>query len=559
MLQLLPGIADAWTTRRDEVTQAAGELTGHLKQQASVAPGDGLDNRLAEQASTWFVEQFDTQHGGFGRAPKFPSPHQYLFLLRRWQATRDASLLNMVERSLTAMRCGGIFDHVGLGFHRYSTDNEWLLPHFEKMLYDQAMLLIAYAETAAATGNPVFRQTALDIAAYVQDKLTHPEGGFFSAEDADSEGEEGRFYVWSISELAQVLSPDDFSWFSERFNVQPDGNFLDEATRQKTGANIPFVHEAGLQAVCAGAAAEGESARWARVRLTLYTHREKRVHPLLDDKVLTDWNGLMIAALARASRLLSAPLLLAQAESAWRFVKRYLCYGEDQLHKRFREGRAGLPAHLDDYAFMSWAALELHQATLRVDYLEQAVHWVNAAGELFWDEEQGGYFFSAPDDSLVVRQKMFYDGAVASGNAFMARNLAVLFHLTGQPNWRKRYDELVGAMSQVANQFGPGNAMLLIASELMTGKTGNLVLSGASTNLDLLSPLMARFSPDLLWLGLSAPDRASINRLAPFTAAYPDESEAVLYWCREFVCEQPATGQANISRRIERYLDEDTS
>jgi uncharacterized protein YyaL (SSP411 family) len=301
-----------------------------------------------------------------------------------------------------------------------------------------------------------------------------------------------------------------------------------------------------------------EPVRWAHIRKTLYAHRERRIRPLLDDKVLTDWNGLMIASLARASRLLSAPVLLEQAEAAWRFVRRHLCHGQNRLYKRFRNGNAGLPAHLDDYAFMTWAALELYQATLDADYLEQAIAWTDVADEEFWDEGGGGYFFSAPDDSLVVRQKMVYDGAIASGNSFMARNLAVLFHMTGQVRWRDRYDALVRAMAQMVNRFGAGSAMLLIAEEVMHGPTENLVLSVGDANMgsnaDLIAPLMGSFLPSLLWLGLPGSQRARIGRLAPFTEDYPASAESSLYWCRQFVCEQPVVGDADIQARVAACL-----
>ena len=294
IMDLFPAIARAWKQQRADIVEKASELNQHLDKMNVSQPSQGLATDIDQKAFTIFQESFDPEHGGFGDAPKFPTPHQFLFLLRYWHRDGDEEALAMVEKSLKAMRLGGVFDHVGLGFHRYSTDKTWLLPHFEKMLYDQAMLIMVYSETYAATGDIFYKQVAEEIIEYVLTRMQHPEGGFFSAEDADSEGVEGKFYVWTYQELASVLSQNECQWFCSQFNIDKNGNFADEATGEVTGANIPHLKAAQAELVKqTGTSATEWETKWRHIRQKLYQCREQRVPPFKDDKVLTDWNGLL--------------------------------------------------------------------------------------------------------------------------------------------------------------------------------------------------------------------------------------------------------------------------
>ncbi|MFH0792587.1 MAG: thioredoxin domain-containing protein, partial [bacterium] len=308
MMDLLPGIGNAWKNDRVNAVKAASEITQALARMTAGAPGDALTSETLQEGFHQLSESFDDDGGGFGHAPKFPTPHNFSFLLRYWKRTGDAAALEMVEKTLSSMRRGGIFDHVGFGFHRYSTDPEWLVPHFEKMLYDQAMLTIACIETYQAMGKEEYAQTAREILAYVMRDMTSPEGGFYSAEDADSEGVEGKFYLWSPEEVVSLLGKEEGELFSKIYNIVEGGNFREEATGHGTGGSIPH-----LQKPLSEMAKElnlDESSLASRLeasRRKLFAAREKRIHPLKDDKILTDWNGLMIAAMAKAAKALDDP------------------------------------------------------------------------------------------------------------------------------------------------------------------------------------------------------------------------------------------------------------
>ncbi|HEX9596819.1 MAG TPA: thioredoxin domain-containing protein, partial [Anaerolineales bacterium] len=373
MTELVPRVADLWRNQRASLLENANKMMDFLKDNANPKAGDPLGAEVLNQAFQQLSGRYDSQFGGFGQAPKFPSPHNFTFLLRYWQRTQEPSALQMVENTLQQMRLGGIYDHVGFGFHRYSTDSQWLLPHFEKMLYDQALLALAYLETFQATGKPEYAATAREIFTYVLRDMTSPEGGFYSAEDADSEGEEGLFYLWREDELRDVLGEEDGDWVITRFGVQEGGNFHDQATGRKTGDSI--LHLKIPLAPASQKQERGEDAeaeRWQTIRQKLFDVREERIHPLKDDKILTDWNGLMVAALSRGAAALSEPEYAAAAARAADFILTRLRTPDGALLKRYRLGEAALPAHADDYAFMIWGLIELYEATFDARHLENA-------------------------------------------------------------------------------------------------------------------------------------------------------------------------------------------
>jgi len=542
MMELLPKIAQAWQQDRTETIKKAQHFTQQL-QQKSTSQNSELSPHLLQNGFQQLQNNYDSEQGGFGQAPKFPSPHQYLSLLRYWQRNNEPEALKMVEQSLTAMRLGGMFDQVGLGFHRYSTDNHWLLPHFEKMLYDQAMLMLAYSETYAATQQPFYGQVSREILRYLTQRMQHPEGAFYSAEDADSEGEEGKFYFWRTAELTEILDESELEWFKNTFQIAAEGNFLDESSRQKNGNNIPHLHQP---------LSETDQQRWQPLREKLYQQRQQRVPPLKDDKILTDWNGLMIAALARSATLLDEPDFLQQAERAFAFVLKHLSHTDGQLKKRFRNGNAGLPAHLDDYAFMIWAALELHQASLNSDYLQQALRWQEIALEQFWDAKQGGFFLTSADSTLVMRPKAQHDGAIPSGNSVMAHNLATLYHLSGEEKWQGYFEKLQQASSEELNRYPAGCAFLLTAHDLYQGPTQNVVLSGEQINPKLFQALNGAFLPHTLRLAIDKNNRHMMQKFAPFTQQHLLEKQATLYLCQGFSCETPLQNAAAIEERLKQ-------
>lgn len=557
MMELLPSVIHAWQNQREVLLNGATQLNNQLQAMSGHTATAKLADKIEHQAFEQFEESFDETLGGFGNAPKFPTPHQYLFLLRYWHRYGNNQALTMVQKSLQAMRLGGLFDHIGFGFHRYSTDNHWLLPHFEKMLYDQAMLLMAYSETYAATGDDFFKQTASEIVKYLALRMQHPDGGFYSAEDADSEGIEGiegKFYVWRHEELKVVLDSSELSWLARHFNISQQGNYIDEASDQLTGANIPHLFLLPQQlADQAKVSLNSWQSQWQAIRLKLFNLREKRVHPLLDDKVLTDWNGLAIAALARSSLLLENTDCLLMAEKAFDFVRQHLTDDNDHLVKRYRNGKAGLLAHLDDYASMIWAALELYQASLKIDYLQQGLRWTEIALNKFWDGQNGGFYFTEANTELAVRAKEAYDGAIPSGNAVMARNIAHLYQLTGQSSWQTHFDNLIAAFASQINRYPPGYSLFLMALDLMYGPGQQLVLSGSKVTTDIINPLKSHYLPNTVWLAVSDHDRSAINRLAPFTTGFASD-DLTLYLCKSFACELPIRGCDNILARLKELV-----
>jgi len=438
-----------WTTDREKVEKSSAGIAANLDKPFAFTAADEPDESLLDQAFKQIKPTFDPQHGGFEPAPKFPTPHRLLFLLRCYHSSGDSDALEMVKKTLTAMRLGGIWDHVGFGFHRYSTDTRWLLPHFEKMLYDQALIATAYLEAYQITKDPLFAATADDIFTYVLRDMTSTEGAFYSAEDADSEGEEGKFYVWTTEEFRRVLGDEAAQKWETILRVSPEGNFTDEATRQKTGTNIlhltapldKWAQKLGLQA-------DRLVEDWHRIRDQLFSIREKRVHPLKDDKILTDWNGLMIAAFALGARILNRSEYERAARKATDFILSKMRGENGRLYHRFRDGELAVEAHAGDYAFLIHGLLSLYQTTFDLTFAEEAKMLQEKMIENFWDEKNDG-FFSTPNGSveLPVRPKELYDGALPSANSVSLFNLQLLSRLTGDPQWENRVRAQVRAFA----------------------------------------------------------------------------------------------------------------
>jgi hypothetical protein len=466
MMELLPRLGEAWRLRPGEVGQTAANVMKALAGRQAPSPLPALPGpEIFDAAYREMAARFDPDNAGFSGAPKFPSPHLILLLLRHHRRTGERLALDMAARTLTAMRLGGVFDHVGFGFHRYSTDEKWLVPHFEKMLYDQAMLLMAYAGGHAATGDALFKRTALETARYVMRDLASPEGAFYCAEDADSEGEEGRFYVWTMDELAQILGPEDAALYADLFGFAQGGNFAEEASGHQTGTNIPHLAQAAPDVL---------AQRLESMRERLFTARAKRVHPSKDDKILADWNGLMIAALAMASRHLDEPELLSAAARAAGFVLTALRAPDKGLLHRFRDGEAAIPAMLDDHAFLAWGLLELYEATGDRAWLDAALSLARAMTARFEDGENGGFFLTASDAApLIVRPREFFDAAMPSGNSAAMLVLARLARLTGREDLAEAAGRLARAPGEALLRLPSGFAMLLCGLDELMGNAAS--------------------------------------------------------------------------------------
>ena len=537
MVELAQRIKELWQTDRQRLLDAAEQVARAVREPPSEDAGPDLDGRVLGQARNQLADRFDAVHGGFGTRPKFPTPHNLLFLLRHWRRTGDAGTLGMVETTLRAMRRGGIYDHVGFGFHRYSTDAKWLLPHFEKMLYDQAMLTMAYTEAHQATGRVEYEQTAREILAYVLRDMTDPLGGFYSAEDADTEGREGKFYVWSLAEIRSLLSEDDATWVSTTFNLAEEGNFREEATGVLTGENILHLTRP---------LSDEERARWAAIRERLFAVRERRVHPHKDDKVLTDWNGLMIAGLAKASQAFDELTYRAAAERAAQFVLTALRDGEGRLLHRYRDGEASIRAHADDYAFLIWGLLDLYEATFNVAYLREALRLNDELLEHFWDAGQGGLFFTADDgEPLLSRRKEIYDGAIPSANSVHMSNLLRLSRMAGDPAMEERAAAIGRAFSGKVRAAPLAYTQLLQAVNFALGPAYEVVIvgeDGASDTQAMVRALRRSFTPNKVVLFRPPGDSPEIAALAEFTRyQHRLDGKATAYVCQDYACERPTT------------------
>ncbi len=550
LMDLVPQLKKAWNERGDEVAASADQITAALGDHSSGAAGEGIDLAVLDTAFQQLAESHDTVHGGFGRAPKFPTPHSLMFLLRHQHRTGKQQARDMVERTLYAMRRGGIFDQVGFGFHRYATDREWLVPHFEKMLYDQALIVMAYAEAYQATQNPEYRDTAEKTLTYVLRDLTSPEGAFYTAEDADSEGVEGKFYVWTADEIESVLGEFRGKAFSRAFGIEAGGNYADEATGKRTGRNILHVPPGENASV-------SDLEKFEPDRARLFAAREKRIHPFKDDKILTDWNGLMIASLAMASRAFEEPRYARVAEQAAGFILDRMADQDGALLHRFRDGEAGVRGGLDDYAFVVWALLELYETTFDVKWLKAALDFDRKMNQDFWDDAGGGFFLaSRKTDDLLIRQKTIYDGAVPSGNSIALWNMLRLGRITGDPAYEERASALMRAFAGNVESAPSGQTMLLCAVGFGIGPSFEVVISGtpgADDTEAMIRALRQRFIPNkVVLLRPSGSGKPEISALAEFTAGQQAiGGKATAYVCRNHACAAPTTSIEEMLKLLE--------
>jgi uncharacterized protein YyaL (SSP411 family) len=547
IMELIPRLVQLWTERRDEVYDSAEKIvTAMASADRDNQEGD-LDKSALHMTLQQLIERFDEKHGGFGEAPKFPTPHNLLFLLRHWKRTGDQKALDMVEKTLRSIQRGGIHDHVGFGFHRYATDQTWLVPHFEKMLYDQALLVMAYLEAYQATGQKTYEETARNILTYVLRDMTDSEGGFYSAEDADTEGVEGKFYVWSEEEIRKILPPEEADFVIRVFNIEKDGNFLDESARIRTGANIFHLQKTLPEIASDMKISEQEIRnRWVASRRKLFSVREKRVRPSKDDKILTDWNGLMIAALAKASAAFGDPQYTEAAAKAVDFVLKRLRKPDGRLLHRYRDGDAAIHGNLDDYAFLIWGLIELYEITFEASYLEAALELNEFMVKHFWDEEAGGLYFS-PDDgeALIVRKKEYYDGAVPSGNAVAMWNMLRLGRITANPRLEGRGIDIGRVFSKAVKQFPSAYTQFMVALDFAAGPCYEVVIVGQSEAKDtkeMLNALARFFTPHVVALFRPAVNSAEIDGLAGYLTSYQSlNNKATAYVCTNFTCKAPTT------------------
>lgn len=543
MLKLIPKINEIWKTRREELEISAEKVAEFLNRNSDNEKKEVLTQDVLDKSFNLFLQRYDDVYGGFGNAPKFPSPHNFMFLLRYWKRTGEPKALEMVEKTLHSMRQGGIYDQIGFGFHRYSTDPAWLVPHFEKMLYDQAMLSMAYTECYQVSGKEFYKTTAEEILTYVMRDMTSPEGGFYSAEDADSEGEEGKFYVWNEDEIRDRLDKNEAEVFLKVFNVNETGNYHDETNAGKTGANILHLQKS-LQNIASELSMSEDDLNKIiySARNKLFKYREKRAHPLKDDKILTDWNGLMIAAFAKAAKAFGNQNYMEAAKYSADFILNTLRKPDGRLLHRYREGDAAIDAHLDDYAFFIWGLLELYESCFEVKYLKYAIE-LNEDMIKHFGDVNGGFYFSADDgEELLTRQKEFYDGAVPSGNSVSMLNQLRLGRITADKVLEKMAEDISLAFSNNIASMPVGYSMLLCGLDFAFGPSNEVVIAGdikSDDTKEMLSAFNREFIPNKIVLYRPS-NSEEITAIASFTKEQTAiNSRATAYVCRNYACNLP--------------------
>jgi uncharacterized protein YyaL (SSP411 family) len=547
MLDLIPRVQKMWENDKEKILKLSVEVTEHLRHEEKLEQQEPVEAVLHE-AFGQLRKLYDEENGGFSPAPKFPTAHILLFLFRYGKRTGEQYALHMAAGTLDAMRNGGMYDHAGFGFHRYSTDSHWLVPHFEKMLYDQAMLCMAYTEAFQATGDRKYRKTAEEIITYVLRDMTSPEGGFFSAEDADSEGEEGKFYVWTYDEVQAAVDPADRELVCSAFTVRREGNFADPVTADRPGTNI-LHREKPLSTLAAEfdlSVPEVEE-RLGRALSGLFAARKKRIPPHKDDKILTDWSGLMIAALARAAQAFQRQDYVDAAARAADFILKRMRRPDGTLLHRYREGDASLPAHVDDYAFLVSGLIELYGATFDPQHLRNALSLNAVMIRHFRDEESGGFFFTADNgEDLLFRKKEVYDSAIPSGNSIAFMNLLRLARMTGDPGLEETAARSAGAFFPSARQAPSAHAYFLCALDYSFGPSYEVVITGTPGSADtrkMLQLLQTTYLPSVTVLFKpDGPDAAEIIQLAEFTKQHTTvDNGATAYVCTGYRCLPPTT------------------
>ena len=558
LISICQQIKNLWNSDINKVQESAGSIAAGLGKAFDYTAAEEPDEALLDRAYNLIEPGFDDRFGGFERAPKFPTPHRLLFLLRCYHRDPKANprALEMVRKTLTAMRLGGIWDHVGFGFHRYSTDVEWLLPHFEKMLYDQALMALAYLETYQITKDDFFARTAEEILTYVLRDMTSSEGAFFSAEDADSEGEEGKFYVWSSDEFCRVLGDEVASLWEKILNIEPNGNFQDEATGRNTGLNIPHLTQSMSQWAVELELSKDELVnQWESVRNQLFSEREMRIHPLRDDKVLTDWNGLMIAAFALAARVLQKDTYAQMARKAADFILSNMQDEKGQLYHRFREGELAVKAQASDYAFFSFGLLHLYQATFDLKYAEAATVLQKKMLDDFWDDERGGFFsVSADSQDIPIRPKELYDGAIPSANSVALYNMLTLSRLTGDIIWESKAQELVRAFAGTLQSQPTAFTFFLLGLDFALRPGDEIVITGQLQDVDtqkLLSALDLNFAPNKVALLKSDENADRLAKFAGFTDGLQVVGQqATAHLCKGFACKDQTSDADNLIKQL---------
>lgn len=539
---VLNSIAEQWKEKREEIVKSSERIVAHIKSINTKVSKEEMGEEEIHNAYHSFKEVFDLKYGGFGRSPKFPSPHNLRFLLRYWKNYKESKALEMVEKTLEAMYEGGIFDHIGFGFSRYSTDEKWLVPHFEKMLYDNALLSAVYVEAFEATGKVFYREVAEKVFTYILRDMTSPEGAFYSAEDADSEGEEGKFYLFTKNEVALILGEEFYKIYCEHYNITEEGNF--------EGYNIPNL----IGRKSSSKLNEDLEQKLEKMRQKLFDYRERRIHPYKDDKILTSWNGLMIAALAYGGRIFDSIDYIKQAEKAMNFILSKMINKKGRLMARYREGEVAHLGYLEDYAFIVHALIELYEATFKVKYLSKALELNEKMLKLFKDEDQGGLFLYGSDgEELIVRPKDIYDGAIPSGNSVATLNMLRLARLTANSELENKAYEQFEVFAAKVKTIESAHAYFMTALLYSKVRGKDIIIAGKEDENEtkaMIKKINNTYLP-FATVVLNNDDK-SLNSINPELGAHKSlQGKPTAYICENFACKEPITDVQKFLEYIE--------
>jgi len=538
----LNNISKAWSEKRDKIIDNSNEIVEEIKQAyQGKRDEEEIGIESVHKAFSDFSYFFQEKYGGFNSAPKFPTPHNLFFLLRYWKYSNSQKALDMVTKTLDSMYKGGIFDHVGFGFSRYSTDEKWLVPHFEKMLYDNALLTLAYTEAYAATGKKLYKEVAEKTISYILRDMKHENGGFFSAEDADSEGEEGKFYIWDYKDIIKELGKEEGELYCKYYGITEKGNF--------EGKNIPNLINTSIEEI-----EQNEELKntLEDMNKRLYMHREKRIHPYKDDKILTSWNGLMIAALAYAGRVFNNTMYTQEAKDAINFIYQNLFREDGRLLARFREGDSAYLAYSEDYAFLIMGLIELYEATFEVDYLKKAVDLNNDMFKYFWDKDEGGFFLYGEDsEELIWRPKEVYDGAIPSSNSVTALNMLRLGSLTGNLDLMDTIRKIFRTFAAKVKDVPVGHAYFMSAVLFDNVGSREIVIAGDKKDdevTNFIEEINKTFSP-FTTIVLND-NNSTLKEITPnVTDKALVDGKPAIYICENFSCQKPIT---NFKEAIDR-------
>ncbi|CCU78624.1 Thymidylate kinase [Halanaerobium saccharolyticum subsp. saccharolyticum DSM 6643] len=497
LLSLLPQIYDLWMNDRGELLNSSQNVINHLKKEQNNSQQNlELDQEIITETLNILSKIYDEEYAGFGSEPKFPMPHYLIFLLDQWQENSENKYLEMTETSLDSMRAGGIFDQLGGGFHRYSTDREWDIPHFEKMLYDQALLIYSYAEAYQITNKNIYLETINKTAAYLKREMRDENGCFYSAEDADSEGIEGEFYFWEKEEIENILSETEYQEFLEVFKVQNQKRITLSLKQAQDFAKLP------------------------EIKAKLFEKRKKRIRPAKDKKILTDWNGLAVAGLAKAGFVTNNPEYISMAEKNADFIFENMRDQSGNLIHSYYQDSFSKVDNLNDYAYLLWAFVELYQATLKNKYLIRAEKIVNKMIDRFWDQKSGGFYFTAVEnDELFLRQKKNEDSAIPSANSIASYNMLKLSHLLDNYDLREKVDQMLSSFASEIMRSPVSHIYMLLSLKYLENPFKKINIYGSLDDpqvKELLAYLRHNYNPKILLNSSLASDKSGFSLCSNF-------------------------------------------